>query len=72
MAVHYMTINQVAEHIGLSFHTVKKYQSEGRLPEPDAILGRGCAAKYGWLEETIDQWQENRPGRWKKRGDILA
>ena len=31
----------------------------GYLPAPDARVGR----TYGWLPETIDDWNRNRPGR---------
>lgn len=74
MTTHYLTINGIAERLNLSFHTVRSYRDQGRLPEPDAALGEGRAVRYGWLPETIDQWQANRPGRgrWKKHGDILT
>ena len=30
-----------------------------KLPEPDATIGR----TRGWLPETIDEWNAQRPGR---------
>ncbi|MDO5701319.1 MAG: transcriptional regulator [Bowdeniella nasicola] len=65
--IEYLSTNGVAEHLGLSPHTVRKYHDEGRLAEPDAVIGKGRAKKYGWLVETIDAWQANRPGRGRRR-----
>ena len=35
-----------------------------RLPEPDAMIG----TTRGWLPETIDRWNAQRPGRGQKSG----
>lgn len=69
MTIHYLTISGVANHLGISPHTAKKYADEGRLPDPDAITGDGPRATRGWLPATIDQWQANRPGRGRPRLD---
>ncbi|AAN07946.1 helix-turn-helix DNA binding protein [Mycobacterium phage Avani] len=55
--VRYLSITEVAERTGLALNTVKAYsQVPGRLPEPDAIVGR----VKGWLPETIDAWMARR------------
>ncbi|MGV9184575.1 hypothetical protein [Arcanobacterium canis] len=36
---------------------------DGRLPEPDVVVGSGNGVKYGWSVQTVDAWQANRPDR---------
>lgn len=53
----YLGISEIAERTGLAPNTVKAYsQIPGRLPEPDAVVGR----VKGWLPETIDAWLAQR------------
>lgn len=53
MTIHYLSIQEVAERLGVAVGTLSRY----KLPEPDALVG-----KYrGWLPETIDAWDEARP-----------
>jgi predicted DNA-binding transcriptional regulator AlpA len=53
----YLGISEVAQRARLSRNTVKSYsQIPGRLPEPDAVIGR----IKGWLPETIDAWLAQR------------
>jgi predicted DNA-binding transcriptional regulator AlpA len=53
----YLSITQIAEKSGLARNTVKVYsQIPGRLPPPDAMIGR----IKGWLPETIDRWITGR------------
>lgn len=55
--VRYLTITEFAERAGLSRNTLKSYANiPGRLPEPDAIVGR----VQGWLPETVDAWIAKR------------
>jgi predicted DNA-binding transcriptional regulator AlpA len=49
----------VARLLGLTSQTVRKYRSEGRMPEPDWMIGRSPA----WRRSTIEGWQNTRPGR---------
>lgn len=56
----YLGITEVAERAGLAVNTAKAYgQTPGRLPEPDAMIGR----VKGWLPETIDDWVRLRDAR---------
>lgn len=53
----YLSISEVAEHSGLKRNTIKAYsQIPGRLPKPDAVIGR----VKGWLPQTIDTWLTRR------------
>lgn len=63
MTTHYLSLNAFAKRIGVTMHTIRSYAKEGRLPAPDAVIGEPPSAKQGWLPETIDTWQANRPGR---------
>ncbi|OBF23086.1 hypothetical protein A5720_00100 [Mycolicibacterium conceptionense] len=55
--VRYLSVTEFAERTGLSLNSVKAYsQVPGRLPEPDAMIGR----VKGWLPETVDAWIERR------------
>ncbi|QIG58290.1 helix-turn-helix DNA-binding domain protein [Gordonia phage Skog] len=51
--------NEFAERIGVLPDTLSRYT----LPTPDARIGSGPRASKGWLPETIDEWNEARPGR---------
>lgn len=59
-----MTVQQVAEHLGLSLRTVQDYRLDGRLPAP-RMIGRTPV----WTRQQIDEWQAQRPGpgRWGPR-----
>lgn len=59
MTIHYLSMGDIAEMLGVAHNTIRKYRSEGRLPEPDAMTG----PTPGWLPETIEAWQLARPGR---------
>lgn len=57
--IRYLSRGEIAERLGLSLDTIKSYDRRGYLPEADAQVGRN----FGWLPETIDDWNESRPGR---------
>ncbi len=50
---------EVAEHVGVTPATARKYASDGRLPPPDGRVG----ASPWWHPATITAWQATRPGR---------
>ncbi|MGX1773523.1 hypothetical protein ACWIGW_15530 [Nocardia brasiliensis] len=61
----YLNRAQLADRIGVQSATLGKY----KLPEPDVVVGpieddgtvpRGTVR--GWLPETIDAWNADRPG----------
>ncbi|MDY5151376.1 transcriptional regulator [Actinotignum urinale] len=64
--VHYLGLTQVAQHIGVTEGTMRGYSSRGYLPQPDAYIGEGIRAVRGWLPQTIDEWNKNRPGQGKR------
>ena len=55
MATEYLGVKQVAERLGITSGGLLNL----KLPEPDATIGR----TRGWLPETIDEWNAQRPGR---------
>jgi predicted DNA-binding transcriptional regulator AlpA len=57
--IKYLSLSEVAALLGYSVNTMKAYQRDGRLPPPDASIGR----TRGWHKETITKWQAGRPGR---------
>lgn len=54
----FLSVNQVAELLGVSVNSVKGYRAKGLLPEPDAKVGNA----FGWRQKTIEAWNERRPG----------
>ncbi|WP_054953023.1 helix-turn-helix transcriptional regulator [Flaviflexus massiliensis] len=61
-------MNGVAERLGISPTTGRNYYNRGRLPAPDARIGRDKGSTLGWLPETINEWNKQWPGRgnWSK------
>ena len=55
MTTEYLGVKQVAERLGITSGGLLNL----KLPEPDATIGR----TRGWLPETIDEWNAQRPGR---------
>ncbi|EFL94456.1 helix-turn-helix transcriptional regulator [Mobiluncus curtisii] len=63
MPARYLALTDVANRIGIAEGTIRSYSAKGMLPEPDAYTGTGARAVRGWLPETIDAWNQARPGR---------
>lgn len=64
MTTHYLSLNGFGERIGIARSTLATYRAEGRLPEPDAIIGgEGRGGTQGWLPETVDYWATHRVGQ---------
>jgi predicted DNA-binding transcriptional regulator AlpA len=49
----------VAARLGVHPDSITRYRNRGGFPDPDVRLGRSD----GWLPETVDTWQANRPGK---------
>lgn len=62
-SINYLGRSEFAARIGVTSGTLNQYIRQGRVPEPDALIGIGDRAVRGWLPETIDAWQASRPGR---------
>lgn len=57
-----LSLRGFANRLGLAHGTIRRYHTEGRLPQPDAELTDGNDIRHlGWLPETVDNWQ--RPGQ---------
>ncbi|MBM9467289.1 helix-turn-helix transcriptional regulator [Nakamurella leprariae] len=60
----YLSEKDIAARVGLQAGTVRKYHSEGRLPEPAVSIGLDEATQVdGWTVEQVDAWQAGRPGK---------
>ena len=53
--LNYLTLHDLAVRWGLKYNTILQRRHQGKLPEPDAMVGRTPA----WLPETIEQWESN-------------
>ncbi len=59
MTEKYLSSSDFARRIGVSPNTLKRY----KIPAPDIQIGITNRPTYGWSVETIDAWNEARPGR---------
>lgn len=67
MTVEYLSLNGFAHRVGLSRGTLVQYRKQGRIPEPDAVIGgNGSAVIYGWLPQTVEYWASHRVGQGKR------
>ncbi|NEG89800.1 helix-turn-helix transcriptional regulator [Bifidobacterium aerophilum] len=55
MTIRYLSLTEIAQRLDVTKGALARY----RLPEPDALTG----TTRGWLPETIDQWNAQRPGK---------
>lgn len=61
--IRYLGLSGLAERAGIRMGTIQRYSREGRLPEPDVLVGEGPRAVRGWSVQTVDAWLAARPGR---------
>lgn len=58
----YLTVEQVAERLGVKSATVRQYHWRGDMPPADGRVGNSPI----WKTETIERWR--RPGRGRRPG----
>lgn len=46
-----LTVGQVADRLGVSAMTVRRWSNDGRFPAPDVRIGR-----FRWLASTVENW----------------
>lgn len=63
MTARYMSIKDIAEHVGLTVNAVKAHHLRGNLPEPAVQIGLTQSVGFGWSVEAIDAWDAVRPRR---------
>lgn len=58
-----MSAADFARYHDLDPGTIRRYKHDGRLPEPDAVIGMEDTERqhHGWLPKTVEAWQ--RPGQ---------
>lgn len=63
----FLSMNEVAELLGVSVNTVKSYvlKDLAGFPAPDAIIGQ----HRGWLPQAIKDWNYNRPRPSRRQPD---
>ncbi|NDL58625.1 MerR family transcriptional regulator [Phytoactinopolyspora mesophila] len=61
-----LSMAEVARALEMETGTIRTYRKRGVLPDPDVMIGD----VPGWMPETIDAWNANRPGRGRRRKDI--
>ena len=54
-----LSIDGIAEYLGVSRRTIERDRSAGRLPEPDKIAGRKMPR---WRRSTIEAWIDGEKG----------
>jgi hypothetical protein len=54
-----MTVEDIAETLGVQVGSVRQYLTRGEAPAPDGYLGR----TPWWRPETVDAWLTSRPGQ---------
>ncbi|MET8648472.1 hypothetical protein [Nocardia aurea] len=59
----YLSADDFAKVHNLDPGTIRRYKFDGRLPEPDAVIGvdadSGKRQHYGWLRETVETWRRS-------------
>jgi hypothetical protein len=61
-----LSLRGFAKRAGLVYGTVNRYYVDGRLPDPDAMVGEDendPKARPAWHPATVDKWLTERPGR---------
>ena len=58
------TLQEVADHLGVDYHTVVVYKTKGKLPEPDLMVSRSPL----WKPETMQGWKLDQRGRGWRAG----
>jgi predicted DNA-binding transcriptional regulator AlpA len=61
----FLSMNEVADLLGITVNSAKSYVLKGMLPEPDALIGQ----HRGWLRKTIKDWNYNRPRASRREPD---
>ena len=58
MAVHALTVIEVADRLGLAREKVRSMVRRGRFAEADVVIG-GTSSRpiHGWTPETVDAWK---------------
>lgn len=65
--IEYLSLNGFSRRTGIARSTLAQYRHQGRLPEPDAIIGGdGRGGTHGWLPETVDYWAAHRIGQGRR------
>lgn len=65
MTEKFLSRSDFAKRIGVTVNTLGRY----KLPKPDVVIGIEGRSIMGWCPETIDAWNQARPGRgnWGKK-----
>ena len=53
-----LTLQDFADDLGVEYHTLVVYKTKGKLPPPDAVVGRSPL----WARATVTKYKASRPG----------
>lgn len=60
MTTRYLSINDASERTGVGRTTILYRINTGEFPQPDAITTHDRTVTYGWLPETIEEYNTNK------------
>lgn len=62
MTNYYKSIKDVSEETGIGRTTIlyRVRENNGAFPQPDAVIQHDHKVTYGWLPETIEEYNTNK------------
>lgn len=62
MTNYYKCIKDVSEETGIGRTTIlyRVRENNGTFPQPDAVISHGHTVTYGWLPQTIEEYNTNK------------
>lgn len=60
MTTKYLSIDEASQRTGVGRTTILYRVNNGKFPEPDAIVTHKRTATFGWLPETIEEYNTNK------------
>lgn len=60
--IEYLSIKDVSKETGIGRTTIlyRVRETNGAFPQPDAVIPHDHTVTYGWLPETIEEYNTNK------------